>query len=157
MPAAHCPVPAGHSHKTSDAIAVLGDRPSWGEVSTVSKIQPCESGLCLNSSSAHLQAMWPWASGLAFINRNEGVPTVAQRVTNPTSILGHAGSILGLTQWVKDLALLRLWCRLAAAAPISPLAWELPYVAGVALKSKKKKKEKKSYEKGNCLALLNMK
>ena len=30
----------------------------------------------------------------------------------------------------------RLWRRLAAAAPIPPLAWELPYAAGAALKSK---------------------
>ena len=36
--------------------------------------------------------------------------------------------------------LLWLWCRLAAAAPLQPLAWELPYAMGVALKSKKKKK-----------------
>jgi len=38
----------------------------------------------------------------------------------------------------SDLALLWLWCRAAAAAPIRPLAWELPYAAGVALKRKKK-------------------
>ena len=37
--------------------------------------------------------------------------------------------------------LLQLWCRPAAAAPIWPLAWELPYAAGAALKSKKKKEE----------------
>ena len=36
-----------------------------------------------------------------------------------------------------DPVLLWLWCRLAAAAPIRPLAWELPYVMGVALKNKK--------------------
>ena len=30
--------------------------------------------------------------------------------------------------------------RAAGAAPILPLAWELPYAAGVALKSKEKKK-----------------
>ena len=35
--------------------------------------------------------------------------------------------------------LLWLWCRLAAVAPIRPLAWELPHAAGVALKSKFKK------------------
>ena len=35
--------------------------------------------------------------------------------------------------------LLRLWHRLAAAASIQPLAWELPYAMGAALKSKKKK------------------
>ena len=34
-------------------------------------------------------------------------------------------------------ALLSLWCRLAAAAPIHPLAWELPYAVGVAVKRKK--------------------
>ena len=39
-------------------------------------------------------------------------------VTNPSSIYEEEGSIAGLTQWVKDLALLWLWCRLAAAAQI---------------------------------------
>ena len=29
-----------------------------------------------------------------------------------------------------DPALLWLWCRLAAVAPIQPLAWELPYAMG---------------------------
>ena len=32
------------------------------------------------------------------------------------------------------------WCRPAAAAPIQPLAWELPYAAGAALRRKEKKK-----------------
>ena len=41
-----------------------------------------------------------------------------------------------------DLALLWLWCRLAAAAPIGPLAWELLYVAGAALKRPKIKQNK---------------
>ena len=40
-----------------------------------------------------------------------------------------------------DLALLWLWCRLAATAPIRMLAWELPYATGSALKGKKKKKK----------------
>ena len=34
-------------------------------------------------------------------------------------------------------ALLWLWYRLTATAPIQPLAWEPPYAAGVALKKKK--------------------
>ena len=38
--------------------------------------------------------------------------------------------------------LLFLWCRLAAIAPIRPLAWEPPYAAGVALKSQKKEEKK---------------
>ena len=37
----------------------------------------------------------------------------------------------------SDLALLWLWCRLAAVAPITALAWEPPYVMGAALKRKK--------------------
>ena len=43
----------------------------------------------------------------------------------------------------SDLALLWLRQRLAAVAPIRPLAWELPYAAGAALKSKTKKTTKK--------------
>ena len=40
----------------------------------------------------------------------------------------------------SDPTFLWLWCRPAAAAPIRPLAWELPYASGVALERKKKKK-----------------
>ena len=49
----------------------------------------------------------------------------------------------------SDPALLWLWCRPAATAPIRHLAWEPPYAAGAALemaKSQKKKKKKKE----NC-------
>ena len=37
-----------------------------------------------------------------------------------------------------DLVWLWLWHRLAAAAPIPPLTWELPYAAGAATPPKKK-------------------
>ena len=40
----------------------------------------------------------------------------------------------------SDLQL--LWHRLAAVAPIRPLAWEPPYAVGVALKKTKDKKKK---------------
>ena len=42
-----------------------------------------------------------------------------------------------------DPALLWLWCRPEATAPIQLLAWELPYAMGAALESEKKKKKKK--------------
>ena len=38
-----------------------------------------------------------------------------------------------------DPVLLWLWHRLAATAPIRPLAWEPPHVATAALKKKRKK------------------
>ena len=73
-----------------------------------------------------------------------------QQVEKPTSIYEDASSIPGLTLWVQDLALpqavvyvldaaeiwllLWLWQRSAAVAPIPPLAWELSYAAGAALK-----------------------
>ena len=66
------------------------------------------------------------------------VPTEAQLVKNPTSIPEDIDSIPGLTQWIKesgvalscgvgcshslDPALLWLWHRPPAAAPIRPLA-----------------------------------
>ena len=46
-----------------------------------------------------------------------------------------------------DLALLWLWCRLAAAALIEPLVWELSYAAGAALI----KKDKKNISFGNVV------
>lgn len=55
-----------------------------------------------------------------------------------------AGSILGLTHCVRDLAL--LWHRLAATAMIQALAWELPCDAGMALKRKTKTKTKEMKE-----------
>ena len=44
-------------------------------------------------------------------------------------------------RWGLEPVLLWLWSKLAAAALIQPLVWELPYSAGESLKKKKKKKK----------------
>ena len=71
-------------------------------------------------------------------------------------LIGWRARLMSMRMWVRslasltcstgcrcgsDLALLGLWCRLAAVAPIWLLGQELTYAAGVALKKKKKKKE----------------
>ena len=72
------------------------------------------------------------------------------RLRTQHSICKDAGSISGLTQWVKYLVWLWLWHRWAAEALIRPLAWKLPYAAGVALK-RKENKTKQNMAKKNIL------
>ena len=47
----------------------------------------------------------------------------------------------------SDLALLWLWHRPVATAPIRPLAWETPYAVGDVLEKDKKKKKKEKKRK----------
>ena len=80
---------------------------------------------------------------------------MAQWLTNLTSIyedwvpsltslsglrIQHCRELWCRSKCRSDLALLWLWLRLAATAPIGPLVWEPPYAVGATLKSKKKKK-----------------
>ena len=53
----------------------------------------------------------------------------------------------------SDLALLWLWCRLAAVALIQPLAWEPLYAVGVALKRWEKKKKEMQFKFFNSIFL----
>ena len=47
----------------------------------------------------------------------------------------------------SDPALLWLWCRLVAIAPIRTLAWETPCAVGAAQEMAKKKKKERQDEK----------
>ena len=44
-----------------------------------------------------------------------------------------------------------VWHRLAATAPIGPLAWKPPHDAGAALKGPKKKKKKKKKKEAKAM------
>ena len=61
--------------------------------------------------------------------------------TSLTRIHEDACLIPVLAQWV-DLALLWLWCRPAAVAPMRPLAWDPPYATSAALSRQKKKRSR---------------
>ena len=72
---------------------------------------------------------------------------MAQWVKNPASIHEDVGSVPGLTQWVKDLVLLGLWHRLAAAALIQ-LRTFICHRCGP--KQKKKKKFAPAVKETDC-------
>ena len=58
------------------------------------------------------------------------VPFLVKDLALPVTCgVGHRHSL--------DPALLGLWCRLTATAPIRPLGWEPPYAMGAALEKAK--------------------
>ena len=102
-------------------------------------LQSLAGGLSLTTGTPinrSITTMWSFHCGSA-VNKHDQYP----------------GLIPGPTQWMKDLALpsaavqitdrhgldlalLWLWHRPAAAAPIQPLVWKLPCATGAALKKK---------------------
>ena len=72
-----------------------------------------------------------------------GVPVVASWRVRSLALFSGLGSGAASSCGVGcrhslELPLPWLWHKLAAAAAIRPLAWELPYAAGVTLKRKRK-------------------
>ena len=92
--------------------------------------------------------MWAVAAALSRVKAG-GVPVEAQWLTNPSG--GRFDSLAVLSGfriqrcrelWCRcrrgsDPALLWLWCRPGATAPIRPLAWVPPYAMSAALKRHK--------------------
>ena len=101
-----------------------------------------------NYSLAALISAWSFllsCSETAGKNLNSRSSHRGTAETKPTRNHKVVGSIPGLAQWVKDLALtwtldpvlLYLRCGPAATALIGSLAWEPPYASGAALKKTK--------------------
>ena len=104
----------------------------------------------------------PYATGVALKSKKKKRSSHGGAVVNESKTRNH--EVAGLIPWPcsvgwgsgitlscgvgrrlgSDPALLWLWCRPAAVAPIRPLAWEPPYATGVALKSKKQKNKTKT-------------
>ena len=78
------------------------------------------------------------------MNRKWWSSRCGSAVMNLASIHDDAGLIPGPAQWVRDPVL--LWCRPAATAPIQSVAWEFPYVGGIALKRPKRKRKRKWWQ-----------
>ena len=109
----------------------------WNSLSLILSLE-CPSSVCLQITRSFSQSS-----------------NCGSVVMNPTRICEDSGSIPGLAQWPcsvgkgSGIAMsCSIGCRQgldpellwpAAAAPSWPLAWELPYAAGVDLKWKKKK------------------
>ena len=75
-----------------------------------------------------------------------GISTVVQWVRTWHNLHENVGSILGLTQWIKDLVLLQATAKVTDVAWIQHccgcgLGWELPYATSVPKKKKKSKNE----------------
>ena len=136
--AAAWPLEAGKQPHSSPATRVWGQSSCCSRtiilrtraVLTIYNLPPAPGLLRIVCSREPLKSLW-------------GVPTVVQWVKNLTCIHEDAAQLSGLRIW----RCCELWCRLAAAALIWPLAWELPYAVDAALKSKKKKKKRRRKRK----------
>ena len=140
-----------HSHCSS--WTRLSFSLSWSK-STVSLVNGWLTFMCIPGTEGG--GFFNLMSGFPLLRCQPGVPTAAQRkqtqlesgrmwVQSPAPLSGlricFAVSCDVGHRHGSDLALLWLWCRPAAVAPIGPLTWELSYTEGAARKSRERKKK----------------
>ena len=89
-----------------------------------------------------------WPRGVPVTVKQKQIQLVSMRIQIwSQALVSRSGSSVAMNCGVGcrhslDPASLWLCYRLAAVAAVRPLAWELPYAAGVALKSRKTEKQK---------------
>ena len=148
-----CFVPSGSGD--FELIGAVSGLCSWPP--GISCLQPRDQGLKPPHTGPQLPA-GTILQNLVVHPETPGSSPAGSGVMSPTSIHENAGSLPALARWVKDLALLWVWCRLPATALIRPLTWERPCASAVALKRPQKKegrmernkeRERKEEKKGN--------
>ena len=110
-------------------------------------------------SSWHVDTIWDSFAVITFsgsLPNNTG-SLLKNRVQEGPLVAPRLWTRLGSKRmWVWSPALLsgvriwlcwELWCRSAAAAPIRPRAWELPYATGAVLKKQNKQTKKVEWKK----------
>ena len=100
----------------------------------------------MKQSSVHKVILETWSSRCGSADQEPHMTSVKMQVQSLFSPSGlriwHCHSCSVGCRCALDLMLPWLWCRLAAVAQIRPLAWELPYAAGRAVKRKQIKQNK---------------
>ena len=101
-----------------------------------------KSGLSHQDTDAHCEFIVSYFLLTIFLSLKKfwGVPTVVQRVKNPTAAAqvscGGEGSIPGPMQCIKVSGVTTAVMQVASVSQIQSLAQELPYAAGTAMEKK---------------------
>ena len=85
----------------------------------------------------------PWGSCSKFKCKDEGFPLWRSGLRTRCCLCWAEGLLPGPTQWVKDLALLQLWCRSQLWLRIHPWPGNFQMLQEWQKKKKKKKKKRK--------------
>ena len=126
----------------AEATAAPTPRPSQGSIPCLHINSNCRSQI--PNSLHHSRSSHNFFS-LSFLTSAPGSSHCSAVETNAMVTMRLRIWSLALFSGLSIQHCCELWCRPAAVAPVRPLAWDHPFVSGLALKSKKKAKKKKKF------------